>query len=97
NSDIPPKNRLVMEVVSPANVGQAKISQGRKMTGPIVVFLAIVIAAIGLAYILENLKPRRRPVPAAPSEGALESAARTEPPLAHAGVVGTAKATRSQA
>jgi hypothetical protein len=36
----------------------AAILVGRKKTTPIVIFLTVLIAAIGLAFILENLRPR---------------------------------------
>jgi hypothetical protein len=36
----------------------ASIWVGRKKTTPIVIFLTVLIAAIGLAFILENLRPR---------------------------------------
>jgi hypothetical protein len=35
---------------------------GRKKTLPITVFLAVLIATLGLAFILENLRPRLRSV-----------------------------------
>ena len=36
--------------------------EGRSKTVPIVVFLTVMLAVIGLAFILENLRPRVRPV-----------------------------------
>jgi hypothetical protein len=42
--------------------------QPRKKTRPIIVFLTVAIATIGLAFILENLRPRVRVLPDARSE-----------------------------
>jgi hypothetical protein len=36
----------------------AALAAGRRKTTPIVIFLTVMIAAIGLAFILENLRPR---------------------------------------
>src|SRR5207245_2426244 len=36
----------------------ATLSAGRRKTTPIVIFLTVMIAAIGLAFLLENLRPR---------------------------------------
>ena len=35
----------------------------RKKTRPVIVFLAVAIATFGLAFILENIRPRVRAVP----------------------------------
>ena len=36
--------------------------EGRSKTIPIVVFLTVMLAFVGLAFILENLRPREKPV-----------------------------------
>ena len=55
---VPPKQRVVAQVASRAQT--ASISTGRKKTTPIVIFLTVLIAAIGLSFVLENLRPRIR-------------------------------------
>jgi hypothetical protein len=54
----------------------ATISTGRKKTTPIVIFLTVMIAAIGLAFILENLRPRVHVVGRDVDEQGSESSAR---------------------
>src|SRR5205823_913618 len=56
----PPDRRVRLEVLN--RPARPKLLQGRKLTTPIVVFLTIMIAAVGLAFILENLRPRVRSV-----------------------------------
>jgi hypothetical protein len=46
------------------HAGLPVLLQGRSKTRPIFVFLAVMIATMGLAFILENLRPRIRPVDA---------------------------------
>lgn len=59
---IPPAERVVVEVVQQP---QAPILiEPRKRTRPVIVFLAVIIAVVGLAFVLENLRPGVRPVPA---------------------------------
>jgi hypothetical protein len=41
----------------------AALLEGRKKTRPIIVFLAVMTAVIGLLFVLENLRPRVRTVP----------------------------------
>jgi hypothetical protein len=55
-------NRVQLEVLNKA--AQAVVLVGRKKTLPIVIFVAVMTAAIGLAFMLENLRPRVRAVPA---------------------------------
>jgi hypothetical protein len=55
---IPPKQRVVAQIASKAQ--SASISTGRKKTTPIVIFLTVLLAAIGLSFVLENLRPRIR-------------------------------------
>ena len=63
---IPTSRRVVVETVSRAQ--QAVISTGRKKTTPIVVFLTVLLAAVGLSFMLENLRPRIRPLAASDDE-----------------------------
>jgi hypothetical protein len=53
---IPPAQRVLLQIVkAPTDVTLLK---GRSKTLPILVFLTMVIAACGLAVLLENLRPR---------------------------------------
>lgn len=49
---------LVQEVMRPR---RAEIYRPRSQTMPIVIFLAVMLATAGLAFLLENLRPRDRP------------------------------------
>jgi hypothetical protein len=66
NSD----NRVVLEPVN--GPSKARLIQGRKKTMAVLIFLATSMAVVGLAFILENLRPRAR---AAASESEPESLA----------------------
>jgi hypothetical protein len=63
---IPPKQRVKLTVLN-APLGAELITK-RKMTLPIVVFLTVMIAAIGLAFVLENLRPPIRLVESQPGD-----------------------------
>jgi hypothetical protein len=54
------EKRAILQVVNEAR--GAKLMQGRSKIRPIFVFLTVMIAVIGLAFVLENLRPRVRPV-----------------------------------
>lgn len=73
---IPVAERVVVEVVRRPQA--PTLLQGRKKTRPVVVFVAIMIAVLGLAFALENLRPRVR---ALPSEDSAEPSP-AEPVLA---------------
>lgn len=53
---ISPKERVVLQIFSVAR--DATVVQGRKKTIPIVIFLTVLMATLGLAFVLENLRPR---------------------------------------
>jgi capsular polysaccharide biosynthesis protein len=53
--------RVVLQVVQRAE--SATLTKPRKLTQPIVIFLACLMVAIGLAFLLENLRPRVRSLP----------------------------------
>jgi len=53
---IPSSQRVELSVTNRAN--GARLLVGRKKTTPVVIFLTLMLAAIGLAFILENLRPR---------------------------------------
>jgi hypothetical protein len=57
---IPTNQRVQAQVISSAR--KAVLSTGRKKTTPIVVFLTVLLAAVGLSFVLENLRPRVRSV-----------------------------------
>lgn len=59
-SGIPADERVSVEVVRQPQA--PVLLQPRKKTRPIIVFLTVLIATIGLAFILENLHPRVRVV-----------------------------------
>jgi hypothetical protein len=62
-SHIPRDNRVLVTVVKRAET--PVLFQGRSVTLPAVVFMAVAIAVAGLALLLENLRPRTRPTPSA--------------------------------
>jgi len=70
---IPAEQRVVLTEVRHPTLGTTVLLEGRTKTLPIVVFLTVMLAVIGLAFILENIRPRVRPVP---SEVASPQAAR---------------------
>jgi hypothetical protein len=59
--NVPPSERIQLEPLQSA--GGTRLLAGRSKTLPIVVFLTVMVAVIGLAFILENLRPRVRSVP----------------------------------
>jgi hypothetical protein len=66
-SNIAPDNRVRLVVVRKAD--KPKLYAGRSMTLPMVVFIAVMILVSGLAFILENMRPRVRPRPVAAPAG----------------------------
>ena len=57
---IPPNERVDLQVLQ--NATAPILLQPRKKTLPIVILLAVLSATIGLAFILENARPRVTPV-----------------------------------
>jgi hypothetical protein len=57
-NQVPDSDRVVLEEVLQAR--KAGIYQPRSKTMPIVIFLAVGFATMGLAFLLENLRPRHR-------------------------------------
>jgi len=51
-------NRVILKLVK--TPGTATIFQARSSTLPVVVFLTVLLAAMALAFVLENLRPRIR-------------------------------------
>jgi hypothetical protein len=58
-NDIPRSERVVLTSVNKA--GNTTLFQARRKTVPIVAFLTVMLAAIALAFVLENLRPRMQP------------------------------------
>lgn len=57
-NEVPPADRVVIEeVMRPKG---AVVYQPRSKTMPIVVFLAVMLAVSGIAFLLENVRPRDR-------------------------------------
>jgi hypothetical protein len=52
-----PSRRINVQVVSAA-ADNVEVAKARSKTLPIVVFLLVLVATLGLAYVLENLRPR---------------------------------------
>ena len=59
-ADVPSRNRIVLQTLQ--RPIHPTLVRPRKMTLPILIFGTILIAVCGLALVLENLRPRRRPV-----------------------------------
>jgi hypothetical protein len=62
NAGLRDKKRVVVQVLRGGDPATAVVISGKKKTLPVVVFLAVMIAVIGLAFMLENMRPRVRPV-----------------------------------
>lgn len=60
DAHIADSNRVLVQVLR--QPGGATVAQGPKLTLPIFIFLAVMIPVIGLAFVLENLRPRIRVV-----------------------------------
>ena len=56
DAGIPPAQRVQVQINNRAR--NASLLAGRRKTTPVVIFLTIMLAAIGVAFILENLRPR---------------------------------------
>ena len=57
---VAPSKRVVLQLVKRPT--KATLAQGRSMTTPLVVFMTVMLAVFGLAFLLENLRPRVRSV-----------------------------------
>jgi hypothetical protein len=60
SAGIADRQRIQLQVLR--HPSPAALLQGRKLTRPIVIFMAVMLATIALAFVLENLRPRIRPV-----------------------------------
>lgn len=59
-SRIPAEKRVQVPVIGAPE--KAKLLEGRSITKPVFLFLLVMVLTIGLAFLLENLRPRIRPV-----------------------------------
>lgn len=59
----PPAQRPRLSVLQRAIPLTAKVLTPRSKTPPVFAFVLVLAATIGLAFLLENLRPRARPVP----------------------------------
>jgi hypothetical protein len=57
---VPANRRVLVQVVDAPT--KPLIWQGRKLTRPILTFLTLMIAVVGLVFILENMRPRIRKI-----------------------------------
>lgn len=73
SAGIPEHQRVRVEIVRQPQ--PAVLLAGRKMTRPIVIFMAVMIAVFALAFVLENLRPRVRPVDGGRASGDPQAAA----------------------
>lgn len=70
---VPARDRVLIQVTNDA--GHAVLATARKKTIPIVVLFTVLIATLGLAFILENLRPLVRPVESPVADRASEPGA----------------------
>jgi hypothetical protein len=59
-NEIPSQNRVLVTVLQRAD--KPVLVKGRSKTLPLVVFVTVLTAMLGLAFLLENVRPRVRPV-----------------------------------
>jgi len=57
---IPAQNRVLLTVISKAD--PPALVKGRSKTLPVVVFMTVLLGVVGLVFMLENMRPRIRPV-----------------------------------
>jgi hypothetical protein len=70
SAGIPPVQRIVLQEVNAA--ARPVLVVGHKKTLPILAFLTVMIATIGVAFILENLRPQARTVKTETAPGGAE-------------------------
>jgi hypothetical protein len=67
---IPPDQRVLLTEVRHPSASTTVLLEGRSKTVPVVVFLTVMLAVVGLAFVLENIRPRVRAVAVAPARPA---------------------------
>jgi hypothetical protein len=75
---IPEQQRVVLTVVNEPQFGRTELLSGRSMTMPLVIFMVAMFGTFGLAFLLENLRPRVRPTAV---EAQLDVQDAPDPPL----------------
>jgi capsular polysaccharide biosynthesis protein len=73
-SGLPVEKRARLQPLNVASPGEAVVSVPRSKTPPVVVFILMMAATIGLVFVLENLRPRVRMVPAESAQKRASSA-----------------------
>ena len=58
-SKIPAQQRVVLDVVKQPTAGE--LLKGRPKTLPVIVFMTVMLAVCGIAFALENIRPRIKP------------------------------------
>lgn len=66
-TDIPEDERTVIQILNEPS--EALLIEGRSFTRPVVLFLTIAIVFVGLAFVLDNLRPRPTAGPSRASRG----------------------------
>jgi hypothetical protein len=74
SSGIPVDQRVIIEVINQPSA--VTLVKGRPRTLPILVFLTVFLAFVGIAFVLENLRPRVAPVSAVSARSSEEPSAR---------------------
>jgi capsular polysaccharide biosynthesis protein len=59
-AEIPEEKRVEVMITSRAT--PAEVFEGRSLARPIVVFIAVLAGFVGLAFLLDNLRPQREPM-----------------------------------
>ena len=74
---IPQDKRVVVDVINQPR--GAVLAEGRHLTRPAFVFVAVMMMVVGLIFVLENMRPRGRPLAAAedPSAPPVDAARRS--------------------
>jgi hypothetical protein len=72
-ADIPPEKRV--EVLITSRATPAEVFEGRSLARPMVVLLAVLAGVVGLAFLLDNIRPHREPL-RAEKQAPLRSAGR---------------------
>ena len=93
---IPADQRVVLTEVRQPSPATTVLLEGRSKTVPIVVFLTVMLAVVGLAFILENLRPARPPGGRRVRARSAASAARAATPL-RLGPCGSSRQRRARA
>ena len=75
SADIPEGQQVELQIFSKAR--RVTVAEPRKKTLPVVIFLTVLLATVGLAFVLENMRPRAPRIASVPE---FENAAVAEAP-----------------